>query len=327
MHLALIGPAASLAAPNSYAPNSYAGRLAPALRMLGHQVDVLEPGDPLPAGARPVVDALVLPRMAACLPELVARNAAGLVHHPGAHAVYDGGTPGAEREPLAALPCLVASSTPVADRLRDGYGIAADRIRVVEPGHDPLPRSNGSKEAGSREAGSKDGCVVLSVGVLAPRKGFDKLLAALRRLPDLGWTLTVAGPAGRDPAFETALDGDDRLRLVRDPTPDELDALYRAADVFALATRWEGYPTATAEAVRRGLPVVTTSGGGAARPVPEAGGAICPVDDADTLSKTLRRVIYDTALRRAMADAAWTAGQAMPGWDVQAAAFLAALKE
>lgn len=316
MHLALIGPP-----PSTSATPSYAGRLAPALRALGHTVDLVDATAEfrLPAGARPVVDALVLPRLAVRMDELVVRGAAGLVHHPGAHVVYDNGAPGAERELLAALPRLVASSTPVETRLRETYGIPAERIHVVEPGLDALPRSTGSTS----------GCAVLSVGVLAPRKGFDKLAAALRRLFDLDWTLTIAGDAGRDPGYEASLEevADGRVRLLRDPAPEALEAVWRGADVFALATRWEGYPSATAEAVCRGLPVVTTDGGGAARPVPEAGGSICPVDDAATLSKTLRRVIFDVALRREMADAAWDAGQALPGWDTQAALFAAALSD
>ena len=308
MHLALIGPASP--------SNTYAARLLPELRALGHTVEASLDG--IAPDARPVVDALVLPRLSARMDELVARNAVCLVHHPGAHVAYDNGTPGVERELLPRMPRLVASSAPVAARLTEQYGIPPERIRVVEPGLDVLPRSTGS---------GSDTCALLSVGVLAPRKGFDRLMDALERLPDLRWTLTVAGESGRDPDHEALLESrqTDRIRVVRDPA--HLDDLWRAADVFALATRWEGYPTATAEAVRRGLPVVTTDGGGAASPLVPDAGAVCPADDADTLSKTLRRVIYDTRLRREMAEAAWQAGQALPDWATQAACFIAALED
>ena len=315
MHLALIGPPL-----RGSAHNGYLARLLPALRALGHEAVAVEATlDGLPPGARPVVDALVLPRLAARLDELAALNAVALVHHPAAHVVYDNGTPGAERALLQAMPRLVASSAPVEARLVEHYGVPGERISVVEPGVDVLPRS----------AGSEQGCAVLSTGVLAPRKGFDKLADALERLPDLRWTLTVAGEAGRDPGYEALLARrqTDRIRIVHDPAQAELEQLWRTADMFALATRWEGFPSATAEAVRRGLPVVTTDGGGAGSVVPENGGAVCPVDDADTLSKTLRRVIYDTRLRGEMADAAWRAGQALPDWPTQAARFAAALED
>ena len=312
MHLALIGP--------DRPSNTYAARLLPALRALGHTVEAQASLEEVAAAARPVVDALVLPRLAERTDELVARNAVCLVHHPGAHVVYDNGTPGAERELFQRMPCLLASSAPVQARLVEQYGVPSERIRVVEPGLDVLPRSPGSGDGA---------CAVLSVGVLAPRKGFERLMDALERLPDLRWTLTVAGESGRDPACEALLDGrqNDRIRVLRDPTPAALDELWRQADVFALATSWEAYPLATAEAVRRGLPVVTTDGGGAASPVAPDAGAVCPVGDADTLSKTLRRVIYDTRLRHEMAEAAWRAGQALPDWPTQAARFVAALED
>ena len=58
-----------------------------------------------------------------------------------------------------------------------------------------------------------------------------------------------------------------------------------------------------------------------------AGAAIlAPPGDSDSLSRGLRRVILDPELRAQMAEASWTAGQALPRWDGQAARFAAELE-
>ncbi len=188
-------------------------------------------------------------------------------------------------------------------------------VDVVVPGAHDLPRNVAA-----------DGtCRILSVGVLTPRKGHDALLRALARLRDLDWSLTIAGSAGRDPghaAYLAALVPElglaDRVRLLADPNDAALDALWREAQLFALTTRWEGYAAGVAEALRRGIPVVVTEGGGAL--VPMSAGAVCALEDEPTLSKCLRRVVFDAALRAEMAEGAWRAGQGLPSWQDQAAA-------
>jgi hypothetical protein len=52
---------------------------------------------------------------------------------------------------------------------------------------------------------------------------------------------------------------------------------------------------------------------------------VCEPGDIVTLSKSLRRLIFDTTLRRNMADAAWEIGQSLPDWTTQARAFSNAL--
>src|SRR5205823_14860283 len=53
----------------------------------------------------------------------------------------------------------------------------------------------------------------------------------------------------------------DRITLLGAVAPERLDALYAAADVFVLPSRFEGYGMAFAEAIAHGLPVVATTAG------------------------------------------------------------------
>jgi len=302
----------------------YVNGLVPALRELGHSVDLLEGDAPvLPPGCVPVIDGMLLPRLRARLDELVAAGAVALVHHVAAAAGRDedarAGVLAIEREMLPRLRRVITTSQPVAARLQSAIGVPA---QVVPPGVRDLPRSNGG-------AGDP---VVLSVGVFTRRKGHDLLLRTMAGLADLRWQLVIAGDSGREPAHAAELAAlieelglGRRATLLADPSRADLQRAWEQATLFALATRWEGYASAVAEALRRGLPVVVTDGGDAGALVPHEAGAVCPRDDMATFGKCLRRVLFDRDLRADMAGAAWQAGQQLPGWPERARQFVAAL--
>jgi glycosyltransferase involved in cell wall biosynthesis len=274
-----------------------------------------------------VIDGLCLPAFAPLAEALARRRVVGLIHHPTA---LETGHDDATREALRAteralLPLLtraIVTSGDTGGRLTEAFGVAAERVAVVEPGTADAPRAAGS---------GGPGCAILAVGVITPRKGHDVLLRALARLFDLDWTLTIAG-GPRDPAHADSLVAlADELAIARRVTfagevvADALEALWRRADLFALATHHEGYGMAIAEALKRGVPVVTTDGGAAGALVTQDAGVVCPAGDITMLSRSLRRLIFDTALRRDMSEAAWTVGRALPDWTTQAKHFARAV--
>lgn len=342
MKVALLVPGPFDAISGGY---NYDRRIVAGLRARGHEVQVVElpgrhpmPDDTAERGAqaalaslapdtRIVVDGLGLPAFASLAEELARRGAVGLIHHPTA---LEHGMPGETRDALKAregaifprLARLVATSPLTARRLPEEFGVQPERVGVVEPGTDPSPRAAGS---------GGPGCAILSVGALVPRKGHDVLLRALGRLSDLEWSLTIAGGA-RDPvhaqglaALAEELGIAQRVTLAGEVGQDALDELYHRADIFALATWWEGYGMVAAEALARGLPLAITAGGAIAEVVPTEAGVVSPPGDHASLSKALRRMIFDPILRTEMAEAAWQAGQRLPRWDDRAETFAAEL--
>jgi len=324
----------------------YDRRMVEGLRALGEAVAVVElPGRhpvpdeaasegaraalaALPADARIIVDGLGLPAFLPLAQALEERRAVALIHHPTA---LEHGTPEAERTVLkskeralfGACARLVCTSALTARRLPEEFGADPGRIGVVEPGTDPAPRAAGS---------GGPGCAILSVGTLVPRKGHDVLLKALARLTDLEWSLTIAGDERRDVphahglrALAEELGIASRVAFAGEVTGEALEALYHQADLFALATRWEGYGMAAAEAMARGLPLAITAGGALAEVVAPGSAIVSPVDDVASFSKGVRRLIFDAELRAEMAEASWTAGQALPRWTDRAAALRAEL--
>ncbi len=335
-HISLLVPAPFEQVSGGY---GYDRRMVAELRSQGHVVSVVELAgrfpladdtareaacaswDQLAEATRPVIDGLALPAFAGMEDALAARGAIGLIHHPTA---LETGFAEAEREALRGverrlygrLHRLIVTSEPTAERLASEFGVDRARIAVVMPGTDDAPRCTGS---------GGPGCEILSIGTLVPRKGHDVLLRALARLFDLDWHLTIAGSPRRHPAHAEALMAlteelgiGQQVRFAGEVTGDALEALWRGADLFALATWFEGYGMAVAEALKRGLPVAVCAGGAAATLVEPEAGVVCEPGDQVQLSKALRRLIFSPSLRAEMGEVAWQIGQKLPHWDTQA---------
>ena len=136
---------------------------------------------------------------------------------------------------------------------------------------------------------------LLSVGAVVPRKGFDVLVAALATLAELPWRLTIAGDLTRDPNEAARLDVSisqhkltSRIAVPGAVSSERLAALYDDADLFVLASRFEGYGMAYAEALSHGLPVIGTTAGAIPDTVPQEAGLLVTSGDVDALAKALR---------------------------------------
>lgn len=281
----------------------------------------------LPDDALVLVDGLAF----GALPELAAREArrlrlVALVHHPlGDESGLDPATAArleaAERAALAHARGVVCTSPATARRLVAAFAVPPAALTVAPPGTDRAPRA----------PGGGDPPLVLSIGSLIPRKRHDVLVDALAAIADRPWRARIIGSAALDPGcaatlavrIEAAGLGD-RIALVG--TVADTRSALAAADLFVLASEYEGYGMAFAEALSQGVPAVACRTGAIADLVPEAAGVLVPPGDAAALAAALAALLDDPARRRRAAEAAWAAGQALPGWDDTAALVAAALE-
>ena len=316
----------------------YDRRLVESLRGAGHAVAVVtlpegfpDPGaavmaqavaqlEAQPAGRVVIVDGLAFGALPTAAVAGIAAPLVAMVHHPLAmEPGLKGGVAEAlwrrERDNLALARHVLVPSGHVAGLLAARYGVPRERITVLEPGVDRPAVLETAKAVPP---------LILSVGLLDPRKGHDVLIAALERLGDLDWRAVIAGTP-RDAAHVAALRGQvatspmrGRIRLAGRVSMEERDQLYAQASVFALATRYEGYGIVFNEALLAGLPIVSCEVGAVLGTVPSGAGLLVPPDDPAAFAAALRAVLTEDARRVAMAEAARRAGAALPGWETVA---------
>lgn len=269
----------------------------------------------LPDGALVVIDGLAF----GVLDEWAEREArrlciVALVHHPlaletGLDRHEQGRFHACERRALSFARHVIVTSPMTARELDAHYGVSPRRITVAIPGTDPAPIA----------AGTGDPPHILSIGTLTPRKGHDVLIAALKEVEHLPWQAAIVGSQTLNPGTATllrrqveALGLAARISLAGEC--DDPRALLAGADIFALASRFEGYGMVFAEALSQGLPIVACRTGAVPDVVPDEAGLLVPVDDVGAFARALHSLLTDKTLRRTKAEAARCAGAKLPGW-------------
>src|SRR5205814_638399 len=77
----------------------------------------------------------------------------------------------------------------------------------------------------------------------------------------------------------------DRVNVLGAVPAERIIELYLASDIFVLASRFEGYGMALAEAIGHGLPVVSTRAGAIPDTVPAEAGLLVAPDDTIALAQ------------------------------------------
>ena len=121
---------------------------------------------------------------------------------------------------------------------------------------------------------------------------------------------------------------EERVQFTGDLDSAALAAEYDRADLFVLPTLYEGYGMAVAEALARGLPVVSTATGAITDLVTDRGrwpaelaaGIIVPPGDTHAFAAALSRAIGDPALRGVLAANARQVRERLPAWEAAAGA-------
>lgn len=223
---------------------------------------------------------------------------------------------------------IVANSEFTRDELLK-LGVSPDRITLISPGVDierfkpGRPAEHLRASIGLR-AGQK---LILSVGRLSRRKGFDCVIQALPELVDNGLDVTYALIGiGEDHDYLLGLAQElgvaDRVHLLGHVSPVDLPLWYNACDLFAMPNRaidgdTEGFGMVFLEAAACGKPAIAGDAGGTGAAVEDGiTGFRVNGEDGAKVVDALRRLLSDTALShrlgqaghdRANRDFSWTA--------------------
>jgi glycosyltransferase involved in cell wall biosynthesis len=187
----------------------------------------------------------------------------------------------------------------VADQLTAELAVPPERVRAVHHGV-PAPSGPGAARGDRADPTVRlpEGCdrYVLAVGTIEPRKDYPLLVSAFDALAgqDPSVALVVVGADGwGSERFAAAVEASRwRDRIVRSGYLDArgLDAALRHASVLAYPSLYEGFGFPPLQAMRVGVPVVTTTAGALPEVVGD-GALLVDPGDRDGLAAALVRVL------------------------------------
>ncbi len=223
---------------------------------------------------------------------------------------------------------VIAVSQPIAERTV-GSGVTASRVHVIQnaaPHAEPLPQS----EARAALALPLRGPVIGWVGRLSAEKAparFVALVDALQREPPVVGVILGDGPhmASIREASETLRASG---RMLLPGAVAGAGRLLSAFDVLVLTSDTEGTPMVILEAMRAGVPVVSTAVGGVPAMLADGAGLLVPVGDLMAMQRAVERLLDDQTLanqvRRTAADRASATYGGDAWWERHAALYGAA---
>jgi glycosyltransferase involved in cell wall biosynthesis len=172
----------------------------------------------------------------------------------------------------------------------------------------PARRKEARRALRRRLGIARDARIVLSVGYADRRKGVDLFVAVAARVIredplayflwlghfDMSWETEIKS-AARASGF-----GERILFLDHDP---ETDLYYAGADVYALTSREDPFPTVALLALHVGIPVVAFDGTGGFVPLLKDGcGRVAPAFDTDAFALQVRTLLQDDQAAQACGD-------------------------
>jgi glycosyltransferase involved in cell wall biosynthesis len=157
---------------------------------------------------------------------------------------------------------VIAISSAVKNWLDTDLGITPDKIEIIHYGIEP-ERFTASTANGSQTGKQNDQVVIGSIGRLEPGKGFDCLTRTMQmvctQVPNASLLIAGHDPLGYGKKLEAlirSLDLEKEVRLVG--FQRDIATFLDAIDVFAFASRTEGFGQVLIEAMAAGKPVVAS---------------------------------------------------------------------
>ena len=147
-----------------------------------------------------------------------------------------------------------------------GWGVTEGKIKVVYNALEQLSEPHISKEQIKKKI-KIEGDIILSVGRLAPWKGFSALIDVfpelLKKNPDFKLIIVGEGEEKKKLGLQIEkLRLKDNVKLVGKINHQDISLYFKAADVFVLNSQYEGLSHVILEAMKSETPVIVSNKGG-----------------------------------------------------------------
>jgi glycosyltransferase involved in cell wall biosynthesis len=220
-----------------------------------------------------------------------------------------------ERRNLERAAAIHVTSAGEAEALKE-FGFRLKRMEEIPNGVELPPETSGTESANSEH--SRD---VLFIGRISWKKGLDRVIRAISRLP--GVNLTIAGNDEEGYTRELRQIADavkvaQRVEFL--PPVYEADKwrLLRSARCFVLPSHSENFGNAALEAMAAGCPVVMTAQVGLSAVVEACGAGVVTKGEPVALANALQRVLGDSRTRAEMGRAGRRLALDQYAWDAVA---------
>ena len=209
-----------------------------------------------------------------------------------------------ERRVVRAADLVLGASSDLVARARELGATDARLGPVAAPPMAPAELDRAAARAAVLPGGDDGRPVVLAIGRLVAQKCFSLLLDAVPYFAAPGEPMPHVLLAGDGPERHALAE---RVRAERLPVEvlghrTDIADLLAAADLVVLSSRWEARSLVAQEAMRAGVPVVSTAVGGVPELVGDAA-VLVPFADPRALGGAVRELLGDEKRRAELADA------------------------
>ena len=177
----------------------------------------------------------------------------------------------------------------------------------------------------------RDAFVLFALQRLSIYKGVDVIIESMTHLKDLPCVLLIAGTGPDRPRLEAAIHESglqDKVRLLGFVPEDDMARYWALADLFVFHSYYETFGMVLAEAMLAGKAVVSVRSTAIPEVVrDEQDGVLVEPGDAKALAGAIRRLVLDSATRRAMGESGHTRAQQQFAWEPVARAYEAVFED
>lgn len=227
---------------------------------------------------------------------------------------------------------VVVQTENMRKHLTSRFPVPHSRIEIIPDGGDSIVDS--PVAASSRAKNSAEPFTFLCLAVYSPNKNLEVLVDAVKQVKDhtrRSFRCLITIDPNQHPGVRRLL-----RRVAREkvadvltnigPVPFEtLSSIYRSADAFLLPTLLESFGRPYTEAMRFGLPILTSDRDFARERCQDAAIYFDPLK-AGSVAEVMIRVIEDDQLRQGLAEGGRRLAEAMPTREETAARFVQALE-
>ncbi len=222
---------------------------------------------------------------------------------------------------------IICSNSYVAGLAKQTFPDIALKVKVVNPGVEPFLSSR-TERSGARDllnlpttadkgflpsVEMTNKIILLSVGRLVRRKGFDKVIEALpevlKRVPNLVYVIIGDGPELKSYELRVTSYGlKEHVKIIEHAGDTDRDSWYNISDIFIMPSRsfngdFEGFGIVYLEANLAGKPVIAGRSGGTADAVVDSvTGLMVNPEKVNEITEAIVKLALDPELRQKLGE-------------------------